>query len=759
MFSFPWLRQLQRRWFPRRPIRQTSFARRRVRLCLEGLEERVVPAMFNVGAGDVAGLIAAINTANGNGQSNIINLTASTYNLTAINNFWYGPDGLPAISSNLTINGNGATIQRANGVANFRLFYVSGGFDGLAAGNLNLNNLTLAGGVADGGDGFEGGGGLGAGGAIFNQGTLNLTGVTLTNDTASGGDSGVGAVVFGGGGMGQNAPNLRDGGGFGPALGGAFGGLGGAAGTTGGGGGGGFRPVAADDGSNGVGATGGAGGGLGGFGGNGGGNVTGGDGGGGGSDLFAGTAAGGIGGDFGSGGGGAGGAGDAAGGGGGVGGGGGGGIDAGGGGGFGGGGGAASVGDAGGGGFGGGGGFSGNGPAGRGGLGGFGGGNGAFGGGGGVSGGGGAGMGGAIFNMFGTATLTNCTLAADTARGGSGGIGAGAGGGGSGYGGAIFNLDGTLNLTFCTLASNTVAGGSGRTTGNATGAAVYNLAYGNTLTGGAQRATATLTDSILFNSASGVLLVNNADTSKNAGNTATVTLNGPNRVGSTSGTISGTAPLTANPLLGPLQNNGGPTPTMALMPGSPVIGVGIPVAGVTIDQRGLPRPATPSLGAFEPQPSPPAPPAPPVAASIQFTSISVTPNLSAFNQTETIRVHVSQSGGTVAFVVGGQNVSASVDANGNATVSVTLPILTMFFPQNITAAFNGANATANVATTTTWFQVTALLFTQFQLLLPAVDTFQADGSQMVQFSFAGRPVLFVVFAPSGQLAGFGLGAG
>jgi hypothetical protein len=83
----------------------------------------------------------------------------------------------------------------------------------------------------------------------------------------------------------------------------------------------------------------------------------------------------------------------------------------------------------------------------------------------------------------------------------------------------------------------------------------------------------------------------------------------------------------------------------------------------------------------------------------------------------------------------------------------------MFFPQNITAAFNGANATANVATTTSWFQVNVFLFTQFQLLLPAIDTFLADGSQMVQFSLIGKPVLFVVFAPSGQLVGFGLGAG
>ena len=52
-----------------------------------------------------------------------------------------------------------------------------------------------------------------------------------------------------------------------------------------------------------------------------------------------------------------------------------------------------------------------------------------------------------------------------------------------------------------------------------------------------------------------------------------------------------------NPLLGPLQNNGGPTQTNALLTGSPAIDAGNP-AGCTdgnghllgIDQRGMPRP-------------------------------------------------------------------------------------------------------------------------------------------------------------------------
>jgi hypothetical protein len=151
-----------------------------------------------------------------------------------------------------------------------------------------------------------------------------------------------------------------------------------------------------------------------------------------------------------------------------------------------------------------------------------------------------------------------------------------------------------------------------------------------------------------------------------------------------------------------------------------------------------------------PTPAPPAPP-PPVAASIQFTNISLTPNLFALNETETINVHVSQGGGTVAFAVGGQNVQAAVDASGNATVSVTVPLASVISPQSITANFNGVGATGNAAITAPWLLLDAFL--------SAIDTFLADGSQIDQFYFGGSPLLFIVWSPSGQITGFGLGAG
>jgi hypothetical protein len=56
-----------------------------------------------------------------------------------------------------------------------------------------------------------------------------------------------------------------------------------------------------------------------------------------------------------------------------------------------------------------------------------------------------------------------------------------------------------------------------------------------------------------------------------------------------------------NPGLAPLGNNGGPTPTMALLPGSPAINAADPTDFPATDQRGYPRPygPAPDIGAFE----------------------------------------------------------------------------------------------------------------------------------------------------------------
>jgi hypothetical protein len=80
-----------------------------------------------------------------------------------------------------------------------------------------------------------------------------------------------------------------------------------------------------------------------------------------------------------------------------------------------------------------------------------------------------------------------------------------------------------------------------------------------------------------------------------------------NLTGITNGTGDnhiGTAANPLDPLLGPLQNNGGPTPTEAPLPGSPVIAAGVVSAippSTTTDQRGFRRVVngTVDIGAVE----------------------------------------------------------------------------------------------------------------------------------------------------------------
>ncbi len=59
------------------------------------------------------------------------------------------------------------------------------------------------------------------------------------------------------------------------------------------------------------------------------------------------------------------------------------------------------------------------------------------------------------------------------------------------------------------------------------------------------------------------------------------------------------------PKLAPLNYYGGPTQTMPPLPGSPALGAGVAVSGVTGDQRGFNRPSTnPDIGAFQTQAKP-----------------------------------------------------------------------------------------------------------------------------------------------------------
>lgn len=153
-------------------------ARPRVRLAVEPLEDRAVPASFT--AATVPDLIGAITAANQSAEADTITLApGKTFTLKQVNNTWdYSSNGLPVVAAAggpLTIVGNGDIIERstAGKTPKFRLLAVAPGA------SLTLENLTMQGGS----DGYF----YGAGGAIYNAGTLSLKGVTVQNNSAASG--------------------------------------------------------------------------------------------------------------------------------------------------------------------------------------------------------------------------------------------------------------------------------------------------------------------------------------------------------------------------------------------------------------------------------------------------------------------------------------------------------------------------------------------------------------------------------------------
>ena len=76
---------------------------------------------------------------------------------------------------------------------------------------------------------------------------------------------------------------------------------------------------------------------------------------------------------------------------------------------------------------------------------------------------------------------------------------------------------------------------------------------------------------------------------------------GHNLIGNTQGGygFDVTDLLNVNPLLGPLQDNGGPTQTMALLAGSPALNAGDPAQLGVADQRGVVRSGGVNIGAYQ----------------------------------------------------------------------------------------------------------------------------------------------------------------
>ncbi len=293
----------------RKPKRRAALRRKFYRLFVEVLEARLAPALFTVNSladtsvldssnssglltlrdailvengtlafgslssGEQAQIAGPRHAAGGDTIQFAPALAGQTIKLTTFDDTSFGNSAF-LINSQLTIQGDptlGITIARdtnaadypASQLLNFRLFDVA------PTGNLTLSNVTLASGLAQGGNGGSqtaggaGGGGAGLGGAVFNDGgSVTTLACTFTNNTAQGGQGGSlsGTAVDGGGvGAGGGGAGSSDGGTYGgssagsfgsggdgsaPGLGGGFGGGGGGgdfggsgAGTAGGGGG------------------------------------------------------------------------------------------------------------------------------------------------------------------------------------------------------------------------------------------------------------------------------------------------------------------------------------------------------------------------------------------------------------------------------------------------------------------------------------------------------------------------------------------
>ncbi len=263
-----------------------------------------------------------------------------------------------------------------------------------------------------------------------------------------------------------------------------------------------------------------------------------------------------------------------------------------------------------------------------------------------------AGAGGAIDNdSGGGATITNSTLSGNTA--GSGGAIANSGttaitdstlSGNTanatfGEGGAIYNLE-TLTITRSTLSNNSVTGAYAVGGCLENGSAVVitdstfsgNSANGTFSAGGCidNLSRLTITNSTFSGNAAtngggiyqdprfGTTTMQNTILAGNSGSpspdvSGLLTSRGHNLIGDGTGgsgfdptDLVGTADNPIDPLLGPLQDNGGPTPTMALLVGSPAIAAGDPTDAPPTDQRGAPRlvHGTIDIGAYEVQAAP-----------------------------------------------------------------------------------------------------------------------------------------------------------
>ncbi|HEX8998388.1 MAG TPA: choice-of-anchor Q domain-containing protein, partial [Blastocatellia bacterium] len=185
-----------------------------------------------------------------------------------------------------------------------------------------------------------------------------------------------------------------------------------------------------------------------------------------------------------------------------------------------------------------------------------------------------------------TTTITNSTISDNMSNGQSGGI-------------QVENS--TATLTNCTISGNTATLATGAVAlqqPDPTTVTLINCTVANHSPHGVytQGATIRLQNTLVASNVRN--FVNSSGTITSLGNN----LDSDGRSGFTNGVngdIVGTVGNPINALLSPLNNHGGPTSTLALLPGSPAINAGTGTDAPSLDQRGVARVGATDIGAFE----------------------------------------------------------------------------------------------------------------------------------------------------------------
>ena len=280
-----------------------------------------------------------------------------------------------------------------------------------------------------------------------------------------------------------------------------------------------------------------------------------------------------------------------------------------------------------------------------------------------------AGNGGGLANYgYGAAVLIDCTLSGNSAPGDGGGLVNGA----------------TVSLTACTVSGNFAgSGGGGLNNKNGTAALNDTIVAGNT-------------DGTGASDIGGPINVSGSDNLVGIGGS-----------GGLANGVDGNIVLTSLAGLGlaPLGNYGGPTQTMALLPGSPAIGAGVvadypgTTTPITTDQRGEPLDSpNPDIGAFQTQGS--------TLTALTFSGISnqnITYGTSSVTISGTLKSG-SQApvGETVAVTLDSVQQSATIGSGGVfSTTFNTADFTVAGSPDTITYAYTSDGTFASASTTST----------------------------------------------------------